>query len=40
MLCESVNYDQEEDEGDLINGNRMININNLITNIDTFLVCK
>ena len=38
MLCESVNSDQEEKEGDLLNGNRIINLNNLITNIDTFLV--
>ena len=40
MLCESVNSDQEEKEGDLLNGNRIININNLITNIDTFLMWK
>ena len=37
-LCESVNSDQEEKEGDAINGNRIINLNNLITNIDKFLV--
>ena len=24
MMCESVNYDQEEKEGDLLNGNRII----------------
>ena len=40
MLYESINSDQEEREGDLLNGNRIINLNNLITNIDTFLVCK
>ena len=38
MMCESVNSDQEEKEGDLLNGNRIINLNNLITNIDKFLV--
>ena len=26
MLCESVNSDQEEKEGDLLNGNRIINL--------------
>ena len=40
MLCESVKSDQEEKEGDLLNGNRIINLNSLITNIDNFLVCK
>ena len=40
MMCESVNSDQEEKEGDLLNGNHIINLNNLITNIDKFLVCK
>ena len=40
MLCESVNSDQEEKEGDLLNSNRIINLNNLITNTDTFLMCK
>ena len=40
MLCESVNSDQEEKEGDLLNGNRIINLNNLITTIDKFLVHK
>ena len=40
MLCESVNSDQEEKEGDLLNGNRIINLKNLITDIDIFLVCK
>ena len=40
MICEAVNSDQEEKEGDLLNGNRNINLNNLITNIDKFLVCK
>ena len=40
MICESVNSDQEEKQGDLLNGNCIINLKNLITNIDTFLVCK
>ena len=40
MMCESINSDQEEKEGDILNGNRIINRKNLITNIDTFLVCK
>ena len=40
MLCESVNSDQEEKEGNLLNGNHIINLKNLITNVDTFLVCK
>ena len=34
------NSDQEEKEGDWLNGNRIINLKNLITNIDKFLVCK
>ena len=40
MMCESVNSDQEEKEGEVLNGNRIINLNNLITKIDNFLVCK
>ena len=40
MICEAVNSDQEEKEGDVINGNRIINLNNLITNIEKCLVCK
>ena len=40
MMCESVNSDQEEKEEDVLNGNRIINLKNLITNIDIFLVCK
>ena len=40
MMCESVDSDQEEKEGDVLNRNRIINLKNLITNIDTFLVCK
>ena len=40
MLCESVNSDQEEKEGDLLNDNRIINLKDFITNIDKFLVCK
>ena len=40
MLCESVNSDQEEKDSDLLNGNRIINLKNLITNMDKFLVYK
>ena len=40
MMCESVNSDQEGKEGDILNGNRIINLNNLITNRDNVLVCK
>ena len=40
MLCESVNTDQEEKEGDLLKGNRIINLNNLSTNIEKFLLCE
>ena len=41
MMCESVNSDQEEKEGGVLNGNLIIiNLNNLITNIDKVLVCK
>ena len=39
-MCESVNSDQEDKEGDVLYDNRIINLNNLITNIDIFLVCK
>ena len=40
MIGESINSDQEEKEGDLLNGNHVINLNNLTINIDNFLVCK
>ena len=40
MICEAVNSDQEEKEGDVLNGNRIINLNNLIINMDKVLVCK
>ena len=40
MMCESVNSDQEEKEGDVLNGNHIINLKNLITNIDNFLHTK
>ena len=40
MMCESVNSDQEEKEGDVLNGIRIINLNKLITKIDNFLVGK
>ena len=40
MMCEAINSDQEEKEGDLLNSNRIINLKNFITNIDNFLVCK
>ena len=39
-MYESVNSDQEEKEVDVLNGNCIINLMNLITNIDKFLVCK
>ena len=38
MMCESVNSDQEEKEGDVLNSNRIINLKYLITNIDFFCV--
>ena len=38
MICESVNSDQEEKEGDVLNSNRIINLKNLITNIYIFLL--
>ena len=40
MMYESANSDQEEKEGDVLNSNRIINLNNFITNIDIFLVYK
>ena len=40
ILSDSVSSYQEEKEGDLLNSNRIINLNNLITKIDKFLVCK
>ena len=40
MMCESVNSDQEEKEGDVLNDSRIINLKNLITNINKILVCK
>ena len=40
MMCESVNSDQEEKEGDVLNGNCIINLKDLITNIDKVLLCK
>ena len=40
ILYVSVNSDQEEKERNLLNGNRIINLNNFIKNIDNFLVCK
>ena len=40
MMCESVNSDQEEKEGDVLNGNRIINLKDFITNMDNFLGCK
>ena len=40
MRCDSVKSYHEEKEGDLLNGNCIINLKNLITNIDNFLVCK
>ena len=40
MIFESVNSDQEEKNGNVLNSNRTINLTNLITNIDNFFVCK
>ena len=40
MMCESVNSDQEEKEGDVLNSNCIMNLKILITNMDKFLVCK
>ena len=40
MMCEYINSDQEEKEGDIINGNRIINLSNLFSNIDKILVRK
>ena len=40
MMCESVKSDQEEKEGDVLNGNHIINLKFLTTNIDNVLVCK
>ena len=40
MMCESVNSDQEKKEGDVLNVNCIINLNNLITNIDVFWCAK
>ena len=34
MLCESIESDQKEKEGDLLNCNPIINLNNLIANMD------
>ena len=40
MIYESIFFDQEEKEGDLLNGNSNTNLKNLITNKDKFLMCK
>ena len=40
MLYESVNTDQEKKEGDVLKGNRIINLKNLSTNIEKFLLFK
>ena len=40
MMCESINSDEEEKEGDVLNGNRIINLNNLVSNIDNFWCAK
>ena len=39
MMCESVNSDQEEKDGDILNSH-IINLKNFITNMDKYLVCK
>ena len=40
MMYESINSDKEEKEGDVLNGNRIINLKNLISNIDKFWCAK
>ena len=40
MIFASVNSDQVKKEGDVLNGDHIINLKNLITNIDNFLVRK
>ena len=40
MMCGSINSEQEEKYGDVLNGNHIINLNNLNSNINKFLVCK
>ena len=40
MLCESVNTNQEEKEGDVLKGNRIINLKNLSINVEKCLLCK
>ena len=40
MMWESVNSDQGEKEGDVLNGNRILNLKDLIAKIDKVLVCK
>ena len=40
IMCESVNSDQEEKEGDVLNDNHIINLKNFITNIDIFWCAK
>ena len=40
MMFESICSGEEEKDGDVLNGNRIINLKNLISNIDKCLVCK
>ena len=40
MICESINSEQEEKEGDVLNGNRIINLKNFITNMEFFWCAK
>ena len=40
MRSDSVNTDQEEKEGDVLKGNRIINLKNLSTNIEKCFLCK
>ena len=40
MMCDSINSDQEEKEGDVLNGNRIINLKIFFLNIDKFLLCN
>ena len=40
MMCGCINSNQEEKEGDVLNGNRIINLKNFITKMDKVLLCK
>ena len=40
VLCETVNSDQEEKMADILNGNHIITLINLVINVDKCLVCR